>query len=157
MKNPYKAGVKHSLTASSPQQVEAWALIELAGRLDRAAKSGDKDQLLEAMRLNWRVWTIFHGELANPEHTVPLSVRENMLSLCRYVDKRSIEIIRNPKPELVEVLITINRHIGNGLLGNPGEEDTATMNAAINEAEGSNTQSETTPAPAEQPALQQSA
>ena len=123
MKNPYQAAMKNSLSTSSAQEVEAWALIELAGRLDRAAKSGDKEQLLETMRLNWRVWTIFHAELANPDHAMKNDVRENMLSLCRYVDKRCVEIIRDPRPELLEVLITINRHIGNGLLGRAAGDD----------------------------------
>lgn len=74
----------------------------------------------EITRLNWRIWTIFQSELVDPECPVPKEIRENLLSLSNFIDKRSIDIISNPSPEKLGVLININRQIGAGLMGNPG-------------------------------------
>lgn len=128
MTNPYAAGQKTALNAGAPQNVEAYALIEVARRMAAAqSEPFDRDALLHVVRTNWKLWTIIQASLVDPECTVPLAVRENLLSLSNFVDKRSAELIGAPSQEGLTALININRQIGAGLLGNPGEDAPVTI------------------------------
>ncbi|MHA1567014.1 MAG: flagellar biosynthesis regulator FlaF [Alphaproteobacteria bacterium] len=111
---------------NSPQETEGRALLEAARRLSIAQKDDDDDAILTCVRLNWRLWTIFQAELTAPECTVPTEIRQNMLNLCNFVDKRTVEILATPKPELLTVLININRNVAAGLLSSQEEEQPAT-------------------------------
>lgn len=124
--NPYATQQRQAMEVGKPKNVEAWALIQLAHRLDQACKTpDDQENIRDTVRLNWRIWTIFQAELSNPESTATKEIRENLLNLSNFIDKRSLEIIStlNDIPvEKLDVLININRHIGNGLLGNKVED-----------------------------------
>ena len=101
---------------------EAWALVEAARRMAMPIEYGDFNapentaKLRDALRLNWRLWTIFQTELSLEDDTVPTGIRESMLSLCNFVDKYTVDTINQPTAEKVSTLIEINRHIANGLL-----------------------------------------
>ena len=86
------------------------------------------------MRLNWRLWTIIQAELLEPECQVPQEIRQNLLNLSNFIDKRSVELISKPHPDKIGVLVNINRHIGAGLLGKPSEEALAPENQPANVA-----------------------
>ena len=73
-------------------------------------------KLRDGLRLNWRLWTIFQTELSLEEGSVPTGIRENMLSLCHFVDKHTVEALNEPTTEKVMTLIEVNRQIANGLL-----------------------------------------
>ncbi len=104
----------------NPRQSEAWALIESARRMKEAqAGAGDRKALLGAARLNWRLWTLFQASLVLPESVVPDDVRNNMLSLANFVDRHTVGILADPKPEQLDVLIRINREIASGLMAQP--------------------------------------
>lgn len=116
----------------NPRQSEAWALTEAARRIaDAKARHGIGPEFLAAVRLNWRLWTIFQAELSSENSPVPLDVRGNMLSLCNFVDKATVDIISEPALEKAEILITINRHIAAGLFTDPSgsEAETAQTSA----------------------------
>lgn len=107
----------------NPTYTEAWALVEAARRMALPLEYGDieegenRDKLRDALRLNWRLWTIFQTELSlEDEGPVPTDIRESMLSLCNFVDKHTVDTINEPTPEKVATLIEINRNIANGLL-----------------------------------------
>jgi len=104
--------------AGNPRNTEAWALMEAARRM-RDAKTADADALIKAVRLNWRLWTIFQSNLVDPEAPIPKPIRENMLSLSNFVDRRSVEILARPEPQLVDALININAQIAGGLMTIP--------------------------------------
>lgn len=107
----------------SPRETEGRALLEAARRIADAQKTpADTTKILAAVRLNWRLWTIFQAEISAPTCTLPVEVRQNMLSLCNFVDKRTVGILAEPKPELLDVLISVNRNIAAGLLTNTGIE-----------------------------------
>lgn len=109
--------------SGSPRETEGRALLESARRLSDAQKSGDPAKVLENSRLNWRLWTIFQAELTAPDCPVPVEIRQNMLNLCNFIDKRTVEILADPKPELMTVLININRNVAAGLLADPSQGD----------------------------------
>ncbi len=100
-----------------PQYTEAWALIEAARRMAEATTADNpKDAMREALRLNWRLWTIFQVELTGGESTIPEELRLNMLNLCKYVDQHTVGALADPTTKKVEVLVNINRDIAGGLL-----------------------------------------
>ncbi|MGO8921300.1 MAG: flagellar biosynthesis regulator FlaF [Stellaceae bacterium] len=80
------------------------------------AKTGDKAELLDAVRRNWRLWTIFQANLVDAECTLPKEVRANLLGLANFIDRHTAQILGNPDPGKIEVLVNINRQIGEGLL-----------------------------------------
>ncbi len=109
----------------APRETEGRALLEAARRLSEAQQNPeDRNGLREAARLNWRLWTIFQAELSAPECPVPQEIRVNMLNLCNFVDRRTVAVLAEAKPQLLDVLINVNRQIAAGLLTKPeGEPD----------------------------------
>lgn len=71
--------------------------------------------MLAAVRLNWRLWTIFQAELLDPDCMLPEGLRSNVLSLANFVDKHSVELVARPEPEKLDILISINRELAGGL------------------------------------------
>ena len=104
-------------------------MIEAAKRMavsityDAGDEKATKDARKAALRLNWRLWTIFQAELTVERTEVPEEIRINMLTLCKFVDKHTIGALVNPTPETLTVLIDINRNIAAGLMEIPVEED----------------------------------
>jgi len=80
------------------------------------AKSQDRAALLEAVRFNWRLWTIFQTDLVDQNCTLPAEVRGNLLGLSNFIDRHTAAVLANPEPSQVDVLVNINRQIGEGLL-----------------------------------------
>lgn len=110
----------------NPRATEAWALTEAARRMSQAQKPEVSDEdMLTAVRLNWRLWTIFQAELTSPEAQLPLELRQDMLSLCNFVDKRTVEIIADADRSKIDVLININRQIAAGLFTIPAQAEAA--------------------------------
>ena len=106
-----------SQQGGSPRETEGRALMEAARRLSIAKDNpGDKAALVDTVRLNWRLWTIFQSEVSERDAALPEELRENMLTLCNFVDKHTVEILADPKPDMLDVLININRNIATGLL-----------------------------------------
>ncbi len=115
--NPYSN--VPSATAD-PRQVEGWALTETAMRMKTAQREPvDEAALLQAVRLNWRLWTIFQASLLEPDCPLPPELRSGILGLSNFVDKQTSKIIAGPKPEMLDVLIKINRELAGGLLTSP--------------------------------------
>ena len=124
--NPYQnadSGYARAPQPGMPTYTEAWALIESARRMAVATDYADQDNLKDrnkvrdALRLNWRLWTIFQSELTlESNDQMPDEVRTNMLTLCKYVDKHTVEALKDPVPEKIQTLVEINRNIASGLL-----------------------------------------
>lgn len=101
----------------SPRETEGRALLEAARRLTSVKQEPvDRDKLLETVRLNWRLWTIFQSEASSPESPLPNDIKANVIKLCNFVDKHTVQILSDADPEKLDVLININRNIAAGLL-----------------------------------------
>lgn len=118
----------------SPRHTEAWALIEAARRLAVTIEGTDDDsievkaQRRDALRLNWRLWTIFQASLLE-ETEFPEELRVNLLTLCQFIDNQTVQTLVEPTPEKMTVFIDINRNVASGLLGSPDEATQATSQA----------------------------
>jgi len=71
--------------------------------------------------LNQRIWTILQGELAREDNPLPIQLRQDLLTLSVFVDKRTFEVLAYPSPERLDMLIKINLNLAAGLRGNTGE------------------------------------
>jgi flagellar protein FlaF len=78
-------------------------------------ETADAERMREAIRLNWRLWTIIQSELLDPASPVPLAIRNNVLSLARFVDAHTLAFLADPRADQLTVLITINRELAAGL------------------------------------------
>jgi flagellar biosynthesis activator protein FlaF len=116
--NPYgNAAINASMPQEgNPRATEAWALTESGRRLALATR-GNRNTMRDALRLNWRLWTIFQADLtvAMENATTPSDIHMNMLTLCQFVDKHTVAALSDPTPEQLQVLIDINRNIAAGL------------------------------------------
>ncbi len=145
-----KQSYQHVPQPGSPTYTEAWALIEAARRMAVAIEINPADDLKsrnairETVRLNWRLWTIFQAELTVGNSQVPDDLRENMLTLCKFVDNHTVETMSNLTPENIAVLIDLNRNIASGLLDSLEE---ATDGADTDQAEDASEGEETPPEP----------
>lgn len=112
---PTRQAYSRTPAAGNPAQSEGWALLEAARQLNET-RHGERDAFLAALRLNWRLWTIFQADLLDPDCTVPAEIRSNLLGLANFIDARTAELLGKQDPARVDALININRQIGEGLL-----------------------------------------
>lgn len=112
--------------SGDPRRTEGWALTEAARRLAEAQRTPENQaSFMDAVRRNWRLWTIFQAGVASPESPMPADLKANVLSLANFIDRHTVAILADPNPQKLDVLIRINREIAAGLLANPGETATA--------------------------------
>lgn len=137
--NPYVKSYASRPAGGNPRETEGWALTEAARRI-RVGQSSDpfdSARFLDAVRLNWRLWTVFQAEISGPDCTLPADIRSNMLSLCNFVDKTTVALILDPQPAKADILITINREIAAGLLSTPNGQPEAPPPEAMARIDGS--------------------
>ena len=111
------------------RHTEGWALSEAARRMASSQiEPIDRQAILTAVRCNWRLWTIFQVGLMSPDADVPNDIKVQVLTLSNFVDKRSVSIIADPRPEKLDILILINRRLAAGLLNSVNEIDNISLN-----------------------------
>lgn len=135
-KDAFAAYGRTAQAAQQPQQTqpgatEAWALVEAARRMASAIEAYLADPeaarrpMQDALRLNWKLWTIFQANLTTDSVQVPEAIKINMLTLCKFVDAHTAKAIPDPTPERLATLININRNIASGLMGIDGADRAA--------------------------------
>lgn len=101
------------------RDLEASILTKAAHMLTRCknnwAASENSELLDEALKYNQKMWSFFQSELANPENPLPRKIREDILSLSLFIDKRIMEFLLEPAPEKLNVIININLNLAAGL------------------------------------------
>lgn len=78
------------------------------------SRSGPGAQLVEALRYNLRLWTLFQCDLSQPHQEFLPRLRVDLLRRCDLVDRRTFEIIAEPTSEKLKSLIEINRGVPAG-------------------------------------------
>ena len=106
---------------SSDREIEALVLTRAAQRLaevQNAWDAPDRDAKLdEALRNNQMIWSIFQGELMKADNPLPKQLRQDILSLSVFIDKRTFEVLAKPSREKLDVIINLNLHLAAGLRG----------------------------------------
>ena len=112
-------------STASGRQIEAAALTRCALLLSDCRKNwnapGREEKLAEALRTNQMVWSIFQSELTRKDNPLPRQLKENILSLSLFIDKRILEVMAYPAPEKLKILIDINLNLAAGLRSKTAE------------------------------------
>jgi len=105
----------------SGREIEASVLTQAAVKLlncqDRWGMEGHNARLDEALRFNQLIWSIFQGEISKPDNPLPKKMREDLLSLSVFIDKRIFEVMAYPESDKITILININLNLAAGLKG----------------------------------------
>ena len=105
------------------REIEAAALTRCALMLSECKNNWDApnrdENLSEALRINQRVWSILQGELTSADNPLPKQIKEDLLSLSIFIDKRIIQVMAYPSCEKLNILIDINLNIAAGLDSSP--------------------------------------
>ncbi len=121
--NAYDTVSKESM---SPRQMEAAILNRGAAMLKAVQDNWDSperdNKLDEALRYNQRLWSVFQADLASDENPLPKKLREDILSLSVFIDRRTFDLMATPEPNMVTALININQNIAAGLNTTPVNE-----------------------------------
>jgi flagellar biosynthesis activator protein FlaF len=112
-----------SRMAPTARELEATALFKAARQLEACQQTWDAadraTRCTEALRYNQRLWTFFQTELASPNHQLDRQIRQSLLTLSVFIDRRTFEIMANPGKEKLQALIDINRNVAAGLTAKP--------------------------------------
>ena len=110
-------------TTISGRELEAFILCQAALKLTDCQNNWDADskdgKLDDALTHNQKTWTILQSELAKDDNPLPKHIKDDLLSLSLFIDKRTFEIMAAPQPEKLTMLININLNIAAGLRGSP--------------------------------------
>ena len=110
-------------TTTTGRDLEAHVLTQTAIRLAESVRQWQDgsdlgaENVFEALRNNQHLWTVFQAELAKEDNPLPLKIKEDLLNLSLFVDKRTFEMMANLDPEKIKILIDINMNLAAGLQG----------------------------------------
>jgi len=107
----------------SDREVEAAVLTKAALKLrdcqENWSRGGSNGMLDEALRFNQLVWSIFQCEITRRDHPMPVDLRQKVLTLSRFIDRRIFEVMAYPNPGKLDAIININLNLAAGLRGSP--------------------------------------
>jgi flagellar biosynthesis activator protein FlaF len=117
--NAYKAYENSATTAMSGREIEARVLTKAASKLKECQRNWDSEtrraELEEAFEYNQRIWSVFQAELTKPAHPMDKGLRQNLLNLSIFIEKRTYDIRAYPTPEKLTAIININNGLAAGL------------------------------------------
>ena len=103
----------------SGREAEAAVLMKGAALLRHVQShwsAPDRDLALEsALQYNQRLWTFFQVALLDENNPLPLQVKEGVLRLSAFVDRRIFDLLAFPASDKLDILIAINTNIAAGL------------------------------------------
>ncbi|MDD5722992.1 MAG: flagellar biosynthesis regulator FlaF [Syntrophales bacterium] len=111
-------------TTMTGREIEASVLTKGALLLkqcqDTWGSNGLSADLDSALKFNQIVWSILQNELSKEDNPLPLKLRQEILSLSIFIDRRIFEVMAHPSPEKLTIIININSTLAAGLRGSPG-------------------------------------
>jgi flagellar protein FlaF len=117
--NPANAYATIQKETLSGRELEASVLTRAGLMLKQVQEnwsgSDRNEKLLEAIKFNQKVWSFFQAELSDPENPLPQKLREDILNLSIFVDKRLFEVLANPDKDKLNIVVDIDFNIAAGL------------------------------------------
>jgi len=105
----------------SGRETEARVLTQAALKLVDCQNNWDaaglKQRLDDALKFNQRIWSIFQVEVSKSDNPLPEQLKQNILMLSRFIDKRIFDTMAFPEKQKLTILIKINQNIAAGLRG----------------------------------------
>lgn len=107
----------------SGRELEA-SVLTRAGLMLKAVQENwdtpERDQkLMEAVKFNQKVWSFFQAELSDPDNPLPKNLREDILNLSLFIDKRLFEVMARPDKDKLTIVVDIDFNIAAGLRTTP--------------------------------------
>lgn len=116
MVNPYAAYQATAKKTLGARQIQAYILRRAAALFRTLQENWTTGEELEvALKYNQVFWTYVQSDAGDENSPLPKDLRVNLLRLAGYVDKRTFEIISDPSPDKLTVLININNNLAAGL------------------------------------------
>lgn len=117
--NPVDAYTTMQKENLSGRELEA-SVLTRAGLMIKQVQdnwgAADRDEkLMEAIKFNQKVWSFFQAELSDPENPLPANLRQDILNLSIFIDKRLFEVMAYPDREKLNIIVDINFNIAAGL------------------------------------------
>ncbi|MBQ8436678.1 MAG: flagellar biosynthesis regulator FlaF [Alphaproteobacteria bacterium] len=108
-------------------ELETRALIKAASALNAIKENWNNrvGELDDALERNRKLWTIIVSAMQEDSCPQPKEVRANIINLGLFIFKRTMDIMIEPKPESLNVLIDINMNIAKGLAAHETPEESA--------------------------------
>jgi flagellar biosynthesis activator protein FlaF len=108
---------RNAQVTQSPRELEANLLIKAASRLqnvqdDWAIRSPELD---DALTYNRKLWTVLATAATEASNPLPREIKQNIGNLAIFVFNRTVDLMMEPTPERLTILININRQIAAGL------------------------------------------
>jgi len=117
--NPLDAYRDVEKATLSQRDMEATVLAKAAMQLKTAQENWGNEnhdsQLEAALNYNQRVWSFFQAELTMDDNPLPVEIKQNLLALSLFVDRRTFDTLAYPAPEKLAVLVNINMNVAAGL------------------------------------------
>lgn len=115
MHNGINAYQKANRVVNQDRLVQARFLRTIAEQLSGLVAQWDLDQVDTVVTANLRFWTVVQADAIDENCPLPAPLRKNLLKLSSVVDRRTLEIIENPTPDKLDLLISINISCAEGL------------------------------------------
>ncbi|PID73683.1 MAG: flagellar biosynthesis regulator FlhF [Desulfobacterales bacterium] len=117
--NPLAQYQNQQMKELQGRELESAVLLRSAERLTACKeRCGDDDyemRLLDALQKNQKIWAILQADIEKNVNGLEEDLRGNLLSLIRFIDRRTYELMADSRPDKLEILISINRNIAAGL------------------------------------------
>ena len=124
--NPLETYKAVGRATMSGREIEAEVLTQAALKLKKCQSEWDSpdrnERLDDALKYNQLIWSVFQGDLTTEDNPLPKELRQNLLTLSAFIDKRIFETMAYPSPEKLNVIIDINSNIAAGLRQSPSSE-----------------------------------
>ena len=126
MHNAAQTYARTAQTTRSGKDLEAFVLKKAALRLQMVRDDFERNrsQLDDALSNNRKLWVYLVSAVTEASSPLPLEIRNNIVNLGLFIFNRTIELTTDPRPEALDVLISINRNIAEGLEGSPAAAPT---------------------------------
>ena len=101
----------------APRSMEYDAVVRISRQLRDASRKGDVGfaELVQAIHMNRRLWTLFATNVADSENALPESLRAQLLYLAEFTHLHSEKVLAGNAN--VRPLLEINMSILHGLRG----------------------------------------
>ena len=117
----------NEINSLSQVELETRALIKAASALNSIKENWDSriGELDDVLERNRKLWTIIVSAMQEENCPQPPEIRANIINLGLFIFKRTMDIMVEPKPESLNILIDINMNIAKGLSAHETSEESA--------------------------------
>ena len=118
-KNSLSSYQKVKQATISGRETEARVLTDAAVKLkycrDNWNAADRRAKLDAALTYTQRIWSLIQGDLLDESNPLPKNIRQNILTLSAFIDKRIFNIMAYPEPQKLNVIIDIHLNLAAGL------------------------------------------